>query len=583
MALGALALGVACAVVAVVLAATAKAPSSVRDAAAEQHTTVPAAGLPGWAAFDDSLLSCDLDGDGLPEALVLQGGRLRVYGHVPATSDAGEAPAGEATGSSSSGGRTVETSTLSWEDGLSVCAANGDWLVSRCMVGDIDHGGTPEVVLLVWAPGSYGPSRPFWVGEDTDDYCEHVYVLRYDEGRLVPLWMSSALGVEATDATLDAGGRLWLTSRDGEASCWSWESWGLALQEEASPDDAAATADGTTSLSLLCVGDNIVHRILLDGARGDDGSYDFSSVYADVAPWVRGFDVAAVCQEAPLLEHPEEGSHVWGAPYALGDALADAGFDLVLNATNHVGDFGDEALADELGFWRTHHPGVHPLGVHVSADEARYEVVSENGVTLALFDYTQSTGRGSRLSPQGDTLVDQLADEDRLREDLSSVEGTADLSLCFLHTGPEGQALPDEAQRALCERLVDAGADVVVCSHSHTVMPCVRLVTARGNAGIVCYGLGNFVSASHGATSVLGSAAALTVGVTAGNGSRHVEADVRTIPLVCHVDAAGTRVLPLASYTDDLAHDNLLLGDGEDATSLLRLWLATCVSAQGLR
>lgn len=514
--------------------------------------------VPSWATWSDSLLACDLDGDGLPEGLWLKDCQLAIYGR---DADQGEG--------------ADRMSTLSVEDGLSVCRTSDDWLVSVGLVGDIDHEGTPELVLLVWAPGSYGPSQPFWVDDETNDYREHVYLLRYEQGRLVPVWMSSALEVEATDATLDAEGRLHLRARDGSETCWAWQSWGLKL---VGTDDAASAAEG--GLTIVAVGDNIAHRGVLAGARSSGGDYDFTATYREIASWVSSFDLAVVGQEAPLLPYAQEGTPVCGAPFAMGDALVAAGFDVVLNASNHVGDFGVEALRGELAFWRDAHPEVLVLGIHGSACEPRYRIVEQRGVRIALFDYTQSTGRGSRLSEDESRLVDRLVDEDRLREDLGDVEGQVDLSLCFLHTGPEGSQLPDERQWELCQRLVDAGADVVVCSHAHTVMPLTRIETEAGNQGVVYYGLGNFVSSSHGRSSVLEGAAALTLRVeSSGDGERTVAGIATMVPLVCHADGDGTRVYRLCDYTDDLASTNRLLAeDGEGVAGLARQWLMDIVA-----
>lgn len=247
-----------------------------------------AASIPAWATWSDSLLACDLDGDGLPEGLWLKDRQLAIYGR----------DVDQTEGTDADGEGAVRTSTLSVEDGLSVCRTNDDWLVSESLVGDIDREGTPELVLLVWAPGSYGPSRPFWVDDETDDYREHVYILRYERGRLVPVWMSSALEVEATGATLDAEGRLHLRARDGSETCWAWQSWGLKL---VGTDDGASVPVGEDSLTIVAVGDNIAHRGVLAGARSSGGDYDFTATYREVASWVSGFDLAVVGQEAPLL------------------------------------------------------------------------------------------------------------------------------------------------------------------------------------------------------------------------------------------------------------------------------------------
>lgn len=543
-------------------------PSAQGEGQPQSASDVP----PSWASWREVLAAYDLDGDGTSEVVELTGKTLRVH-------DAAASASGDAEGSASSNAFSTHAS----EDGHEVCETTCGWLVSDCLVGDIDRDGTLELALLVWTRGSYGSSRPFWENDDvdTDTWCQHVYLLRYEEGLLVPLWMSSALEVEVGSVSLDALQRLHTQNISGEELVWAWGSWGLELVDSADEGEDATDQ----ALTLVAVGDNLMHQSIVEGARAEDGTYDFSPVYADVAPWLQGFDVAVVGEEAPLLSEPREAWPVSGAPFSLGDALVDAGFDVVLHASNHVGDFGSQALADELAFWEGAHSEVTQLGIHKSADEPRYAILDRGGMRLALFDYTQSTGRGSELTEEETRLVDTLADKSRLETDLATLEGEVDLSICFVHTGPEGSTLPDEEQLALCERLVDAGADVVVCSHAHEVMPFRRLETAAGNEGVVYYGLGNFVSNTHGEDAVLEAAATLTLRAdTSGEGDSSAVVSYGMVPLVCHLDAAGgTSVRLLSTYTEAEAEHNVLLkGEGVDASDLRREWIVRCLSAAEL-
>ncbi len=78
----------------------------------------------------------------------------------------------------------------------------------------------------------------------------------------------------------------------------------------------------------------------------------------------------------------------FATPESVGDALIDAGFDIVLAATNHVNDKGQKAIADTLAFWQEH-PEICLLGLHASEEEAsQIPIIERNGVRLALFNYT---------------------------------------------------------------------------------------------------------------------------------------------------------------------------------------------------
>lgn len=203
------------------------------DAAGSEEPAEALDEPPSWAKWEERTQTSDLDGDGSPETLELAEGHLRIDDDdADALARAAE---GESTDDSEGGGMTpagrVQTCTRSLEGGRAVCAANEGWRVSDCLVGDVDGDGGPELVLLTWVRGSYGPSHPFWVEGDTDSWCQHVYLLRYEDGALVPVWMSSALEFEVASVGLDGQQRLHTTTTDGDELVWAWRSWGLALEE----------------------------------------------------------------------------------------------------------------------------------------------------------------------------------------------------------------------------------------------------------------------------------------------------------------------------------------------------------------
>jgi poly-gamma-glutamate capsule biosynthesis protein CapA/YwtB (metallophosphatase superfamily) len=66
--------------------------------------------------------------------------------------------------------------------------------------------------------------------------------------------------------------------------------------------------------------------------------------------------------------------------------------------------------------------------------------------------------------------------------------GAADVVVVSLHTGVEHALTPQPATVALARALIDAGADLVLCHHTHTAQP----VELWGD-GAIAYGLGELL------------------------------------------------------------------------------------------
>ena len=99
----------------------------------------------------------------------------------------------------------------------------------------------------------------------------------------------------------------------------------------------------------------------------------------------------------------------------------------------------------------------------------------------------------------------------------------------------------NEEGRQMVEEAIDAGADVVVCSHAHVVAPYGMLTTEAGATGLVYWGLGNFVASQGDIACQVGGIATIKLEKVPGSESM---AEARIVsfglePCVCHVGNDG--------------------------------------------
>lgn len=101
---------------------------------------------------------------------------------------------------------------------------------------DIDGDGNDELILLCWKRGRFGKYRPFWIEQDEKKWSQHIFVYRYAEDQLAPMWMSSYIGQDVVKIGARPDSRqkyyLILTDRNGENSNWVWNYWGFELFEK---------------------------------------------------------------------------------------------------------------------------------------------------------------------------------------------------------------------------------------------------------------------------------------------------------------------------------------------------------------
>ncbi|WP_165355142.1 CapA family protein [Nocardioides oleivorans] len=229
---------------------------------------------------------------------------------------------------------------------------------------------------------------------------------------------------------------------------------------------------------------------------------------------LRDADVAMVNLETPVttrgsrdpkeLEFAEDRYHFRTSPRAL-DVLLDSGVDVVSLANNHAGDYGRAGLVDTLAAGRD--AGLAMVGAGRDEEEAfAPHVVEVGGLEVAFLaaDGVQREGRSGVWAAGPGNAGTASVRGTQTAALVAAVEDASEqdqLVVVYVHWGREYQACPTQSQRLLARSLADAGADVVVGSHSHVL----------GGGGwigdtYVGYGLGNFAwyHARQAATGVLG-------------------------------------------------------------------------------
>ncbi len=224
--------------------------------------------------------------------------------------------------------------------------------------------------------------------------------------------------------------------------------------------------------------------------RGDDPE----KVFGDVVPIIRGCDHAVANLECPLCEDLpptlKSGPNL-RAPVQVAVALRKAGFSAVGLANNHAMDFGEAGLASTLEACGS--SGLSTFGAGASLPMARrLHITTIRGLRVAFLAVAEDERCLASMASAGVSPVDPMS----MVRALAEHRGQYDRLVVLLHGGSEGFQYPSPWLRDVCRFLVEQGADVVLCQHSH----CIGSMETYRDATIL-YGQGNFLFsyAGHGA------------------------------------------------------------------------------------
>ncbi|MFG2087096.1 MULTISPECIES: CapA family protein [unclassified Spirillospora] len=218
-----------------------------------------------------------------------------------------------------------------------------------------------------------------------------------------------------------------------------------------------------------------------------------STALGPIAKKLRGADLAMVNLETAITTGgtPAPGkAYTFRAPATAFKALKAAGVDVTSMANNHGMDYMEGGLADSLAaIKRTKFPTV---GIGKNADAAfRPYRVTVKGNKLAIVGATQVLDNNLIQAWTATDTKGGLASAKNVPRMVQAVKEASkgsDVVIVHLHWGAELQACPLPRQKELAEKLIAAGADILVGGHAH-----IPLGGGYSDGAYVHYGLGNFV------------------------------------------------------------------------------------------
>ena len=276
--------------------------------------------------------------------------------------------------------------------------------------------------------------------------------------------------------------------------------------------DKKEEKEKTYEATVITAGDNLIHSSVYKDANRLAGynGYDFKPMYELIKPIVSNYDIAYYNQES-ILGGTELGLSdypTFNSPQETGDAMIDAGFNLVSLATNHTIDSGEKAVLASRDYWNKQE-GVLAVGSYSSLEERNEIHIEEvNNIKYTMLNYTYGTN-GIPV-PSGKeylvnvwpTDIDNINDpeldtkyqkyKETVKEDIERVRDKVDVLMVAMHWGVEYTHEPTEYEKDMAKFLASIGVDVIIGTHPHVIQP----VTFIGDT-LVIYSLGNFISAQY--------------------------------------------------------------------------------------
>lgn len=152
-------------------------------------------------------------------------------------------------------------------------------------------------------------------------------------------------------------------------------------------------------------------------------------------------------------------------------------------ANNHIMDFGVEGLKDTIKALDSEK--IPFLGAGLTFEDARRpHFIEKNGKKVGIYSVAENEFASAEKGKPGANGYDPLI----IFDDIKKVKNKCDYLIVLFHGGKEHYRYPSPNLQKLSRKIVEKGANLVVCQHSHSVGCKEEYLN-----GVIVYGQGNFV------------------------------------------------------------------------------------------
>lgn len=259
---------------------------------------------------------------------------------------------------------------------------------------------------------------------------------------------------------------------------------------------------------MFMVGDALIHQSVYYNAGQNGNGYDFKPMIELIKPISSSYDLAYYNQETILGGTSLGLSHYprFNSPQEVGDAMIDAGFNVVSLATNHTMDKGEAGVLASVNYWNSKKEVVTSGQWSSYEERDKVRVYEKNNIKYAFFSYTTLTN--GLNTPYGKDYLNNVYSDSKAKNDIEKVKDNVDVIIVAMHWGVEYSMNVSSEQERIANYLSNLGVDLIIGAHPH-VVEAVEYI--NNGQTFVIYSLGNFISGQIGVDKLTGLMMEVTI------------------------------------------------------------------------
>ena len=263
------------------------------------------------------------------------------------------------------------------------------------------------------------------------------------------------------------------------------------LTKELNKDNKEITANLLFTGSILLDG-----RAFKSGQRGKD-KYNYKHLFTNITKKIKSTDLSIANVETIfyLKEDVDDLNfplNIMNTPKELGDALANAGFRLILQGGPFSYILKEKGIINTLNFWEANYPFMKILGISRNKEESEnnYYIYKSGKLKIGIIHFNAFD---SDKIPEENKYMVNIISKENIEKIMDKIKNITDFNILCINWGKKNGKFPDIKQINIAKNLADYGIDLIIGNYPYNVQPVSYVKSEKGNKVLVFWSLGLFV------------------------------------------------------------------------------------------
>ena len=317
-------------------------------------------------------------------------------------------------------------------------------------------------------------------------------------------------------------------------------------------EEPKINTDNETDVNILFAGSIYLNQKAYKSGAKPDETFNYEHLFIHITNDIKSADLSVVGQETVFHINTDEKKFVkkvTNTPKELGDAIANAGFKVVLHASNYAYYHKEKGINNTLCFWKTKYPNITTLGISATLEESQkdYFIYTKDNLKIGIINYLGFAGNNI---PTKSKFMVNILSKKKLEDCILKLKQITDFIIVCINWGNKDSHNPDKKQITMAKLLASYGVNLIIGNHPSYVHPVSYVKADNGNKSLVFWSLGLLIGDEKKVNNNLGALANIII--SKGQGKAYLSS-YSLIPIINHkVETNDYSVYKLSEYTEDL-------------------------------